>query len=191
VDTKQVLGKGVEVIVFLFAAFGGFLNDIAPPGEADSRFAIGVGSFLALIVLLLATAFSKDLPIRRYKKTWLTVASAFFLAAICAALFYKSNTDRLTFPYPPESTRAEYVSGTELTSDARAYKEKTGKTTAEVVAAYGGLASRERVWTPASIRRGKMVLVASYLALILSLASSIFCLTEGVLGKHRGVRRRT
>src|SRR5262249_37244488 len=118
---------------------------------------------------------------KKYKKIWLIVASVFFVAAIVFGTLYKSNLDRLTFPFPPETIKAEYVGGTEMTQEAKEHKDRTGKSDAAVVAAFGGLVNREQVWSAESNRRAKLSLTMNYVALVLSLASTIFCLTEGIL----------
>ena len=181
-DTKELLVAAVEVVAFLFVAFSGFLTNIAPP-EADANFAIGISSFFALIVLLFAKALSKKLPKKKYLMAWYIAAVICFVAAVVSGFAYKSYTDQLTFAYPPGSTKAEYVKGTEMTRLAREYKERTGRTDAEVVAAFEGLANRDKVWLPESIRRSRQILVANYVVLVLTLASTIFALTEGIVPK--------
>jgi hypothetical protein len=184
-NTKAILVKAVEVVVFIFAVFGGFLSGIAPPEEANAKFSVGVSSFFALVILLLIAAISSNTPVRKYKKWWLTAASAAFLFALAAAFSYKSNLERFTFPYPPESLKAEYIAGTEMTAEAKDYQEKSGRTTSGVVAAFGGLSNREKVWSSSSIQKAQRILIVNYVALVLSFSISIFCLTEGVLGKSR------
>jgi hypothetical protein len=183
-DTKEILATAVEVISFLFVAFSGFLTKIAPP-EADATFAIGISSFFALIVLLFAKALSKKLPRQKYIFAWCIAALACFVAAVSSGFAYKGYTDRLTFAFPPGSIKAEYIKGTEMTPLARSYQSRTGKTDAEVVAAFEGPANRDKVWFPQSIQRSRQILTANYVVLVLTMAGAIFALTEGVLPKTR------
>jgi len=178
----SVLEWSVKIVTFLFAMFGGFLTFIAPPEEANSRFAVGLSSCLTLVVLLLISALVKDPRRLKSRKKWLAVAIAFFALAVVTALFYWWNLNSLTFPYPPESKKAEYVAGTRLTPDAQKYKdENPGKTISNIVADYGGMENRELVWSLDAIRNARMMLLINYIALVLSLATTIFCLTEGIL----------
>jgi hypothetical protein len=182
-ETRAILTKAIEVIGFLFAAFGGFLANIAPPEGQDASYAVGITSFLALIILLFASAIAKNLPVRKFKKIWLIAAAVFFCSALASAFWYKHNLDRLTFAFPPEAIKAQYIKGTEMTPEAKEFQERTKKSDSAVVAAFGGLSKREQVWPIESIQRARLILTVSYSVLVLSLASSIFSLTEGILRK--------
>ena len=179
---QKLLKRGIEAVTFIFAMFGGFLTNIAPPEEANSRFAVGLTSFLSLIVLLIITALVKKPLSRKSKRRWLAVATALFVLSVGSALAYLWNLDRLTFSYPPESARAEYVGGTRLTPEALQYRgEHPDVTISGVVADFGGMGNRELVWPPEAIRSAKLILIINYILLVLGLAGSIFCLTEGLL----------
>ena len=179
---QTILKRAIELITFLFAMFGGFLTNVAPPEEVNSRFAVGISSFLSLIVLLIISALVTRPLTRKLKRRWLIAASALFMLALGSALAYVWNINRLTFPYPPESIRAEYVGGTRLTPEAEEYRRANPtKTISNVVADFGGMESRELVWPPDSIRSAKLILLINYMLLVLGLSGSIFCLTEGLL----------
>jgi hypothetical protein len=180
----SILEWGVKIVTSLFALFGGFLTFIAPPEESNSRFAVGLASFLALLVLLLISALVRKPLTERSRRRWVTAAIIFFALALGTSLAYWWNLDRLTFAYPPESTRAEYVAGTRLAPDAQKYmNENPGKTVSNIVADFGGLENRELVWPPDALRTAKLLLLVNYIALVLSMAAAIFCLTESVLSK--------
>src|SRR5205085_5287219 len=132
-----------------------------PEGD-DARYSVGITSFLALIVLLFASAIAKNLPVRKFKRIWLIAAAIFFCSAVVSTFWYKHNLDRLTFAYPPEAIRAQYIKGTEMTTEAKEFEERTKKSDSSVVAAYGGPSIREIVWTSESIRRAKLILSSSY-----------------------------
>jgi heme/copper-type cytochrome/quinol oxidase subunit 3 len=178
------LASGIEIVVILFAAFSGFLVGIAPPGDADARFAVGIGSFVSLIALLLTKALARERPAKRYKRVWIISAIILFAGVIASAFIYKQKYDALTFEYPPGSTKAEHVAGTELTQEAQLYQqEHPGISNAQLLAKYGGLEYKSRVWPEWSLRKARIWLVTSYLTLVLTLSGSIFALTEGALGK--------
>ena len=183
---SSVLEWAVKIVTFLFGMFGGFLTFIAPPEEANSRFAVGLGSCLVLIILLVISALIKKPRTAKPRKKWLVTAVSFSVLALAAALIYWWNVDRLTFAFPPESTKAEYVAGVSLTSDAQQYlQENPGKTISEIVADYGGLEGRELVWSPDSLRKARMILLINYVAFVTTLAAAIFCLSEGLLSPAR------
>jgi hypothetical protein len=189
--TKPILAWAIETVTFIFAMFGGFLTAIAPPGEADARFAVGISSFLMLIVLLFISAFTQGRLKKKHRKIWLAVAVIGFIVGAASAFSYKWNLDRLTFGYPPESPETTYVAGTELTEEASNYLARhSGLPTSQLVAKFEGPENREVVWTAASIRKSKMILTINYVSLVLSLAATIFCLTEGLIVKPANQRSK-
>ena len=181
----KILAVAVEVVVFLFAAFGGFLAGIAPPEEADAEFAVGLGSFLALGILLWMAAAKRSWFRGRRRNVWLVIAATFLVLAPIVSALYWHQRSRLTFGFPPGQVEARYLAGTELTSAGRRYIEihSGTKTAAEMVDEFGGLASRELIWTRESIGRAQMLLVALYLSSVLAISVGIFSLTEGLLVK--------
>ena len=190
---SNLLVKGIEIVGVLFAAFGGFLAGIAPPQAADARFSVGISSFFALIILFTIAALTK----KKYRRAWIITAVVLFIFSAVAAYYYKTTFDALTFEYPPGSTMVEHVAGTELTSAAREYKQKhEGISNAQLLANFGGLPNKGKVWTEESVNSVRTKLVASYVVLVLLIAGAIFGLTEGALGvlyspgRNRGRRPR-
>ena len=180
--SKNIIAKGIQVVTFLFAGFGDFLFKVAPPGEADSSFAVGISSLLTLFVLLFISAVTKNYNQKVLKNIWLSSTLLFFITTMASAAIYKEKLTAWTFSYPPETPQAQYISGTVLTSMAEEYKFKNPqKTVAEIVAAFGGLASLERVWTRDSIGYAKEILTVTYVLMVLSVSFMLFSLTEGLL----------
>ncbi len=181
--SKAVILTAVQVVGVLFAAFGGFLAELAPPGEADARFATGVGSLLTLCLLLGVKAVTRTAPAPRARRAWLAVSAVLFVGAAVSVLVYKADLERLTYGYPPEAPTAVHVAGTERTPPAldRAASHPH-EPTAHTVAAFGGPTASELIWTPASIDAAARRLIVGYLAFVLCLAGTVFCLVEGALG---------
>lgn len=172
--------KGIETVTFLFAAFGGFLTDIAPPPEAGSKFAVGVSSILTLCVLLFVWASLKSFPAMPMRRIFFIAAGVCFVIAVGSAIWYQSKYNELTYGYPPDRPSAIGLAGTEMTPKAQAEKQANElKTNAELVADFGGTPSR--VWTPASMRSAATILTVMYIIVVLSIAGTIFGITEGIL----------
>lgn len=189
-NTKPILAWAIETVAFILAMFGGFLTAIAPPGEADSRYAVGISSFLMLILLLLVSVLAQGRLTKKHKKVWLAVAVGAFIITLASAFTYKWNLSRLTFGFPPENPERMYVAGTEFTEDAANYlATHSGLTTSQLVAKFEGPDNTEMVWTAGSIRKSSMILIGNYAWLVLSVATTIFCLTEGLIG--RSSRKRS
>ena len=176
-NDRKILLRATEMVAFLFAAFSGFLKGIAPPEQA-ARVSVGTASFLALCVfLLLSFQGKKKVPVAEHR-FWVMTGGALTIFAAASALLYVYNRDRLTFAYPPEPPSAEYIAGTQYTPTAQAFMKTNGLSAPQALAQFGGLPNRHLVWTADSIIRARIILVASYLLFVLSLAGAIFSLVE-------------
>src|SRR6266446_6078064 len=173
---RSILAKGIEIVGVLFAAFGGFLIGIAPPQAADAKFAVGIGSLLALIILFTIAALAK----KEYRNAWIITAVWLFVIAVGTAYYYKGLYDTLTFEYPPGGIKVDHIAGTELTQAARDYRQQhEGISNAQLLAKFGGLQNKGKVWPEISVNKARRKLISSYVILVLAIAGSIFALTEG------------
>jgi hypothetical protein len=175
--SREVLVRAIEVVTFIFAAFSGFLRNIAPPGKATEGFAIGIASFLTLCILLLLSTRVKKKSRTAERRLWVRVAGVLAAIALAAGLLYYRIRGELTFSYPPDNPQAEYIAGTQYTSGAARFAVR-GLSNDQIVAKFGGLENRQLVWSPASTERASMILVSSYLLFVLSLAGALFSLAE-------------
>jgi len=179
---KKPLVSFIEIVVFLFAAFSGFLTKIAPPEQTNASYAVGIGSFFVLIVLLLVSAIAKDAPAEKYRKGWVKAGIICFIIAIPVGLAYPWILGKLTYPYPPppDAPVAIHVNGWEPTETAQKFiRDNPGKSSPgqlELNLPY------EDIWISSSLSKAKIILLLSYTALILSIATAIFCLLEANLG---------
>jgi hypothetical protein len=175
---KKLLTTFVEVVVFLFTAFGGFLTNLAPPPQTNASFAVGIGSFFVLIVLMLVSAIAREAPAKRHRRRWIKAGAVCFIIALPLGLFYPWVIGKLTYPYPPlpDQPVAQHVNGWELTDTAKNFiKENPGNYSPgelEMNLPY------EEIWTDSSVSKAKMILLFHYTALILTLSTAIFCLLE-------------
>ena len=190
-DTKTVIARAIEVVTFILAAFNFFLPSVAPPEQAAQSFAVGLGSLIALCVLLFFTALAKDLPAKKYRTRWLAFAAVGIVATTAAGIYYYSIYEEYTFVYPPGASDApRYIAGDEFTPEASRYSRESGVTgPADLLYDYGGLPARHEVWSPESLLRTKRLLATTYIALLLLFSATIFSLTEGVL-VSRSTKRR-
>lgn len=195
---KKLLTTFVQIVVFLFAAFGGFLENIAPPSQTNPKFAVGLSSFLALIILLIVSALAKHSPAAKSRKKWVWAGVILFVTAGFAGLLYPWTLGKLTYVYPPAPDQpvAWRVSGLGYTQTARDFmRNNPGNWTPgklELQLPY------EDIWTDASVEKAKMLLLVNYVSLVLSIAAAIFCLLEANLkvgarspGPRRAPRLKT
>lgn len=180
--TKTVIARAIQVVTFIFAAFGQFLLNIAPPTEGRPNFAVGLASFFALTVLLWLTAAARGLPAEPFKRRWLTASAIALVIAIVTAPIYLAQFERRTFAYPSASGDTRYVRGTDLTDRAQRYmQDNPGLPVQILVAHFGGPDAEAAVWTESSVSASRILLTSLYLLLVLGMATSIFALTEGIL----------
>jgi hypothetical protein len=177
--TQAILARAAQGVIFLFAAFSGFLKGVAPPEETGSGFAVGVASFLSLCVLLLLSGRSQNRKdTAKERRLWFSLAGTLTLVAAGAALTYYHNTNRLTFGYPPDNPNHWYVAGTEYLAPAATLARQAQLSPAKVVAQFGGLPNTYLVWRKESIDRARLILVTNYLVFTLSIAGAVFSLVE-------------
>jgi hypothetical protein len=183
---QAVLLRGIEIVTFLFAAFGGFLTGMAPPNATEARFAVGIGSFLSLFALLFISAVARRRPSRAQVRRWLAAAVILALGAVGSAWLYKDLFDRLTFAYPPESTTVNQIAGAELTAEAAAYLHANANLTkAQLLARFGGLENKTRVWPEDSLKTAASKLIATYIVFVVTLAGSLFAIIETTAARRR------
>jgi hypothetical protein len=183
---RTLLVRSIEIVTFLFAAFGHFLTEIAPPEEGGTQFAIGISSLLALCALLYISAISKRLPPKKFATRWLISAGVFLAMALATALIYQANFLKYTFHFPHEHSTEIYIGGTTYTAEAMRYRQgHPQKSVQDILLDFGGLEARTHLWTEVSMREATMWLTTNYIAFVLSVAATIFSLTEGVLVNRR------
>jgi hypothetical protein len=192
--TKDYLAKAFEIVTIILAGFSGYLKGIAPPDETGASFWVGVVSFATLLIFLVVLTLARGKLRSEQKKYWLGAALILFVLFIRFAFAYQTDRELLTFLWPPnEDPKSLYVGGgTSLTSKAQAAKDRDPSlTSAQLVAGFGGIDKdlgvdrRSAVWPPEAIQSARKKLSVDYLVLVLSIATAIFCLTEGILPRDQ------
>jgi hypothetical protein len=174
---KKVLVSFVQVVVFLFVAFGGFLKNIAPPNESGAYSYVGIASFLTLIVLLVISAVARRAPGSKYRRGWVYIGIVCLVLAIGFAVFYPRVLDWYTYPSPEHAGQLRVKgSDQDLVGPVKEWLADQ-----PIRPSPGELARKfppDQVWTKESIEHAKTVLLLSYGALVLTLATAVFCLIE-------------
>jgi hypothetical protein len=199
-DDKKtgILKNGIQLIVCLFAAFGGFLLNIAPPQGGGVKLSVGIAQFIALALMLYLSAFSVYslvLNKKRYKKNyraWLMICGIALVLTLVSSLGYFQQYDHLVLKV--ENWDTTFVRGRLSPESLKICREdKLGDGdqcehellrnfyTAEQVSA--GM-----LWTNASVRSSKMKLLIWYLSFIIMLSLTLFSaielLSSNFLGKE-------
>jgi len=176
-DYKGLLVSFVEIVVFLFAAFGGFLKSIAPPEQSGAPYIVGILSFLALISLLIVAAVARSAPGERYRRRWIFAGAIAFVVALPASFLYPRALAQHTWWYPPEKPVQRVRGGdNDFTEPVKDFLKGNPQDSApERLARNFEL---DQIWTQQSIDHAASELTTLYAWLVLSLATAVFCLLE-------------
>jgi hypothetical protein len=186
---KRLEVWAVQVVTFLFAAFGGFLTRIAPPDQTGASYDVGILSFLVLVLLLIISALAKQAPSKAYRKRWLAAGAVCFLLALPGAVLYYETWQENTYSYPPEKPMVQHVRGSdkdraELAQNwVREHPNEASPADLEANMPY------EKIWKPEAIARANRRLLLNYGWVVLSLATATFCLIEANAGSGQETRK--
>ena len=182
-----LLKNAIQLIVLLFAAFGGFLINIVPPGS-EVKLPLGIAQFIALALLLYISAFSVyslTLNKRRYKKnyrTWLLIAGLFLLLTVFSAFGYFNQYEKRVVKV--ENWGLTFVRGELSAESMDACKEDkindNNRCEYELLTNYytADQVVNGRLWTKESVQISKMQLLIWYIAFIITLSVTLFAAIE-------------
>lgn len=183
-NSTVVLKRAIEVLAVLFAAFGGFLLDIAPPDDPVPGYAAGVTSIAALVVVLLLSASAKDQPPRRYKAMWLSGAAICLVLALWASDRYRRDLGSMTFPCITENYSGRLVHGGTAFKDTpigkRAKRLCDEGLTPEKIARKWAW-DVQLIWKDEALEKARRTLRWGYFAFVITAVGAVFSLTEGIL----------
>lgn len=185
--TRDILRYGIELSAFILSAFGGYLKAIAPPQEAGAGLSVGLASFATLIVFLFVVAISRGQNQKARRTLWLRISVVLACLALISAFAYMSNSNKLTFRYPPQ-TGERYMGGTQFTPEGQLYWDRL-QDLSQVVLKFG-LSNRAQIWTPDSINRAQLLLSFNYIVFVVSLTGTVFALSEGILADPFSTKTR-
>jgi hypothetical protein len=177
-DYKGILVWALEVVTFVTSAFGGFLTKIAPPDQTGASYAVGIVSFLVLIILLIVSALGRQPGRKTSNRLWIIAGALCLALAIPAAFLYSGELDRYTYWYPPEKPVARHVQASmdDLTELARDYAQRN--TSDSSPAELERNLPSDQIWTRKALARTNRLLLLTYLWLVVALSTAVFCLIE-------------
>ncbi|RXK58940.1 hypothetical protein ESA94_16265 [Lacibacter luteus] len=187
-SNKLVLLKsGIQIIGVLFAAFGGFLLNIAPPGGII-KLSVGIAQFIILCILLYIAAlsvYSLALDKRQYKKnykTWLMICGIALVSTVITSVVYFKQYNHLIIKV--DRWDAIYVRGILNDKSLAICKEEniSGEHSCEMELLNNYYTAEQiedgYLWSPESIKSSQLTLLICYLAFILSLSVTLFSAIE-------------
>ncbi len=177
-QTKAMLVRGVAVVTYLMAAFGGFFTRIAPPDTSGAAYPVGIVSVLMLALLLGVSALGNDLQGAQRRRRWIRVGLGALVLALPLAFVYVELLQRYSYWYPPESPAERHLNAGHdaLLPRAREW-ERLHPTQASPAELERNLPT-ELIWDQAALASASRMLVISYACVVLLLATTLFCLVE-------------
>ena len=185
---KELITKAIQLVGVLTSAFGGALIKVQPPGAGPQQTAGFIGSFSALIVLLIIWAIVRNFYIKYIRRIWLAVSVVFFVGFLYLSNIYSNDKDRWVIGLPPEAPSEYLIVGDTLAQFGidlknNSIKRKLQTDNAHLVDNAGGKDFITAIWTPGSINWTSGRLVNEYIYIMIFLSGCIFSLTEGAIGK--------
>lgn len=179
--TKAIIGLAFELIAFLFAGFSGFFKSVAPPEPQESRFAIGIASFLALALLLFIAALARK-STRDLKQWWIVAFVGLLILGFGSGFRYKQFLEEYAFSYPPEVQSVNVIGGVAMLPEAAEKMRSNHWSKGRLLAEYGP-ENFNQIWLPESVIEAKRKLTYSYVIFVVGIASALFSVTEGLIRK--------
>jgi hypothetical protein len=175
---KGLLTWAVEIVTLLFTAFGGFLTNIAPPSQTGTQFAVGIVSFVLLVVLLIVTAVGRQAPGALYRKRWIGAGVVCVVLFLPGAFFYWQSWERNTYGFPCNPSVARHVKATDQDlTDVAVKWIQSNPGQASACELELNLPS-DQIWKPDAILAVSRRLLFLYTWLVVTLATALFSLVE-------------
>jgi hypothetical protein len=183
---KVVLKYAIEIVIFVFGLFGGFLFKITPPQDEALGFTLGISQMLTLLLLLaIAVLTSRRFVADRNKtiKAWVFFAVLSLAAFIVVAFLYKRDLEKHSFrlPYGNVVIRTD-----QLTKDAADWCAEHKFSSAEECLqkivqkrfTLEDITEYHRLWDEPSVLKARSKLYRGYILLVAFFCISLFSLVE-------------
>jgi hypothetical protein len=165
------------------------LTSISPPdmpgGSAVTPFAVGLASFVALVLLLFIQALSSlALPARWGRVFWIGLAGAAALSFMITSVNYFETLEATTFFHMPHNADepVRYVLGAQYTPRAQRYVAGHPDISPEDLLQAAGKDDPATIWTRRSIAASRGILLKQYQFLVISLSICLFSLLAQLTG---------
>jgi hypothetical protein len=187
-EFRKVLTPVVGVVTLLLGLFGGVLTRISPPDTTGLAIAVGIVSFLLLVVFLFFSALSEQVPGAKSKRKWMVAGILLAVLSVPAIFVYPMMLDRYTYlPEGNGKARRIHASDEFLTSRAKSYLAANPDDASPARLARN-FESDDMIWQKRGMEIAQQRLLACYAWLVISLCSAIFCFVQ-IIGS--GARNRS
>lgn len=187
----QLMTRAVQIVVFVFVAFGGFVLNVSPPDYSNSLpLANGLVQFGALVILLAAAAAVRSFLVKEKRivskavRTWFLITLLFAVGFIIMGMIYYNHiTDYTIYHGKWEKT---FIRGTSLTLKSNEICTEENKAGFEDCEHYlftdfynsDEIAFSNLLWKAGEVNDRKKILFRDYILMILFLCCALFSLVE-------------
>lgn len=187
----QLIAKAIQIIIFVFGAFGGFILKVSPPDHANGLpLANGMVQFGALIMLLAAAAAVRSFMFKGNRiqtktvKIWAIVTGVFIaLFLLMGVIYYNHMTD---FTVYQGKWDERFIKGKSMTARSLEICAEEKRSDPEDCESFllndyyssDEIAFQHRLWKAAEVNDRKKTLFRDYIIMILSLCTALFSLVE-------------
>jgi hypothetical protein len=186
-----LVGRAIQLVASVFAAFGGFLANIQPPQQAYRGFSVAFAAVLATLALLLLSALGRKWAKSTiYNGLCLAFGVVLIVGVAVAGVRYQDLTLMRTVDVGSGAKPQRMVIGTQLTGAAAEWINQNPcsiqnpySCSTQRLLTHFGTDSIDLVWTKDSILESVKILNDVYLTFAVLLSSSVFVLGECV-GEH-------
>lgn len=183
----KILKKSAASVTYLFTMFGSFLLNIEPPTSlitGGSVFSIiGYLSFVILAALLVIKSIIKYQK-NQSPKPWFIAGFSMFICFCFFGYLYYAQLDQKTFVYFDDTSVIKgdvYHKGALALKNNFEAENSVELTDRDLLAKFGGITNINYVWTIKSIKKNERRLNLIYVATVISISITLFCIIEGVL----------
>jgi hypothetical protein len=189
-ERKDALGAAVGTVTYLFAAFNGALEKMAPPEQQPAGVvATTLARFGALFLLLLIGWLAARRGKRRFK-AWAAASAVCFFAALLLGMRYYRDLNTFTYVWPEDDPKQQALHVRGTFTHVFDYESFRAGGIPKVFAENGDqdpYAQRysAELWTLEAEQGARRILDLEYVWLAILLATSVFCLTHGLVAGRR------
>lgn len=180
--TQALLALAIQLVVFLFGAFGGYLDDMAPPpgpvGGVPEKWAAGYASFAGLLTFLALRSLVPLVPWPRI--TWWAISVSLAVAFLYSGATYQERMSELTFRFDLTDPPTIVILGSgpgcfdTLTTSLTTYIQEAGSRPRNAVA---------ECWSSEALQSSHRSLYRAYTFMVFTLLASLAGFSQVLLGE--------
>lgn len=177
----KYIKEGINIVVLLVGAFGGFLTNIAPP-EDTLKFISGITLLTGVMIYLVVLGIKKFVQInKKLNLVFATISVVSFLLFLLLAFNYNNIYEEYVFEYGEELYVGCGNKEAALTGPVKQKLESGEETSATEIVTRNAMFRMEDTWIPEEHEKCKSEIKNRYFLSLSLFFASVFILTIIVL----------